>query len=226
MRFADFTLTIGERPAGGYAATALATGLGRVAAPLPPPPVALTAALTRAAGRQAARQTPSPRPARMLFDWAFPPPIRTQLRVAWDRAERAGDGCACGSASTHPSWPRGRGSCCTTPSADYTFATSASTPLVRFYDQTDRFGAVSRNRHGTPHRAAPGAAHRRRSGSRPREKQRGAGGRGDGRRAARASARGRGRPGPTWPTRCCWATIASCTLGATAASSTAGAIWA
>ena len=144
MRYADFTLTIGERHGGEYPEVALAAGLGRAHASLPPPSVALTAALHRATA-------PGPAPAtdvltqagRLLFEWAFPPSIRTQLRLAWDRAERAGEGLRMRLTIDPPelaAWPwellcdSDRG---------YTFATSATTPLLRLYDQSDRFGAVT-----------------------------------------------------------------------------------
>ncbi len=122
--------------------TALAAGLGRANALLPPPPVALTTALGRATGRQtdAAELTKA---GGLLFEWAFPSPIRTQLRVAWDRAERAGEGLRLRLSIDPPElavWPW---ELLHDTDRRYTFATSASTPLVRFYDQTDRFGAVT-----------------------------------------------------------------------------------
>ncbi len=142
MRFADFTLTV-ERLATGYRATALAAGLGRAHAALQPPPVHLTATLARASTPH-----PAPEPATLiqagslLFEWAFPGPIRAQLRLAWDRAERASARLRLLLSIDAPelaAWPwellhdTERG---------YTFASSANTPLLRFYDQNDRFGAA------------------------------------------------------------------------------------
>ncbi len=140
MRFADFTLTIGDRGAGGFTATALATGLGRASAALPPPPVGLTAALARAAGRKAAAEALTKAGA-LLFEWAFPPSIRTQLRLALDRTQQAGEGLRLRLAVEPPelaAWPW---ELLHDSEAGRTFATSAATPLVRCYDQTDRFGA-------------------------------------------------------------------------------------
>jgi hypothetical protein len=142
VRFADFTLAIRGREANGFGVTALGTGLGQVAGVLPPPPVALTAALNRAAGLAATPDVLAKAGA-LLFDWAFPAAIRTQLRVAWDQAQRAGEGLRLRLSVDAPelaAWPwellydTDRG---------YTFATSATTPLVRFYDRADRFGAVT-----------------------------------------------------------------------------------
>ena len=143
MRFADFTLAI-ESQAGGYRVAALAAGLGRVSASLPPPPVALTAALHRATGtRSAAPSDVLTKAGIHLFDWAFPPPIRTQLRLAWDRAERGGDGLRMRLSIDAPelaAWPW---ELLHDTERSYTFAASASTPLLRFYDQSDRFGAIA-----------------------------------------------------------------------------------
>lgn len=142
MHFADFTLAIGDRGAGGFSATGTAAGLGRASVTLPPPPVALTAALNRAVGAKAAPEHLKKAGA-LLFDWAFPPSIRSQLRLVADRSERAGEGVRLRLALDPPqvaAWPwellhdTERG---------ITFATSAATPVVRFYDQTDRFGAAA-----------------------------------------------------------------------------------
>ena len=142
VRFSDFTLTIGSRQVAGYSATVTGTGLGRTNAALPPPPVALTGALNRAASTSASPDD-LVKAGAQLFDWGFPVPLRTQLRVAWDRAERAGEGLRLRLAIDAPelaAWPW---ELLYDTERHYTFATSASTPLLRFYDQTDRFGAVT-----------------------------------------------------------------------------------
>ena len=142
MRFSDFTVTIGSRQATGYGVTALASGLGRVAAALPPPTVALTTALNRAAAHTAGSDD-LVKAGAQLFDWVFLPPIRTHLRVAWDRAERAGEGLRLRLTIDAPelaAWPW---ELLYDTDRHYTFASSASTPLIRFYDQTDRFGAIT-----------------------------------------------------------------------------------
>ena len=143
MRYEDFTLSIGERQPGGYALTALASGIGRTAAVLPPPPVALTGALARAVA-----PTPAPpefltKAGNLLFEWVFPAPVRAQLRVAWDRAERAAMGLRIRLTVDAPeiaAWPW---ELLHDPERNYTFSTSPSTPLVRYYDQADRFGSLA-----------------------------------------------------------------------------------
>lgn len=142
MRFADFTLAIGSREAHGYGVVAQATGLNRTAGTLPPPPVALTTALNRASGPAPAPDVLS-RAGASLFEWAFPLSIRGQLRAARDRAERAGEGLRLRLSVEAPelaAWPW---ELLHDTDRNYTFATSAVTPLVRFYDRTDRFGVVT-----------------------------------------------------------------------------------
>ena len=143
MRFADFTLTVGERQPNGYAVAAVASGLGRVAATLPPPPVALTSAINKTTGSAAPPAGALAKAGGILFDWAFPTAIRAHLRVAWDRAERAGDGLRLRLSIDAPelaAWPW---ELLRDTERDYVFATSVSTPLLRFHDQADRFGALS-----------------------------------------------------------------------------------
>jgi hypothetical protein len=143
VRFADFTLAISERQAQGYAATATASGLGRVVVTLPPPAVALTSALTRAAAPKAPSADALARAGGLLFDWAFVPALRSHLRVAWDRAERAGDGLRVRLSIDAPelaAWPW---ELLRDTERDLVFAASATTPVLRYYDQVDRFGALT-----------------------------------------------------------------------------------
>ena len=143
MRYEDFTLSIGERQPGGYALTAVAAGIGRISAVLPAPPVALTAALARAIAPAAAPPEILTKAGALLFEWVFPASIRTHLRVAWDRAERAAMGLRMRLTIDAPeiaSWPW---ELLHDPERNYTFATSPSTPLVRYFDQADRFGSLA-----------------------------------------------------------------------------------
>ena len=157
----------------------------------------------------------------MLFDWAFPAAIRAQLRVAWDRAAARGRWLRLRLSIDAPelaAWPW---ELLHDTERDYTFATSASTPLVRFYDQTDRFGALADAGTELPIELLLVLPTARGSRSRPRATQRRASGRGDRRRAARANARRRGdpvRPGRRAAAR---RTTSACTSAATAALSTA-----
>jgi hypothetical protein len=143
VRFADFTLSIGERQPNGYAVAAVAGALGRVSATLPPPPVALTSALNRVSAPKPAPPHALAQAGGLLFDWAFPSSIRAHLRVARDRAERAGEGLRLRLSIDAPelaAWPW---ELLRDTERDTVFATSVSTPILRFYDQTDRFGALA-----------------------------------------------------------------------------------
>ncbi len=143
MRFADFTLAIGERQPNGYAVSAVAAGVGRATATLPPPSVALTSALVRVVAPKPPSADALAQAGGLLFEWAFPASIRSHLRVAWDRAERAGGGLRLRLSIDAPelaAWPW---ELLRDIERDVVFATSASTPLLRYYDQTDRFGALA-----------------------------------------------------------------------------------
>jgi hypothetical protein len=143
VSFADFTLAISERQPQGYAASAVASGVGRVAATLPPPPVALTSGLSRAGALKPSPPDALAKAGSLLFDWAFPANIRAHFRVAWDRAERAGEGLRLRLSIDAPelaAWPW---ELLRDSDRDISFATSVSTPVLRYYDQTDRFGALS-----------------------------------------------------------------------------------
>lgn len=143
MRFADFTLSIGERQPQGYGISAAASGLGRVSATLPPPPVSLTTALNRASAAKAPPRAALAQAGGLLFDYAFPAAIRAHLRVAWDRAERGGEGLRLRLSIDAPelaAWPW---ELLRDTERDVVFAASVSTPLLRYYDQTDRFGALA-----------------------------------------------------------------------------------
>lgn len=143
MRYEDFTLSVGERQPGGYALAAVASGIGRATAVLPLPPVALTSALARTIAPTPAPPEVMRKAGTLLFDWAFPAPVRAHLRVAWDRAERAAMGLRIRLTIDAPeiaAWPW---ELLHDPERDYTFATSPSTPLVRYFDQADRFGSLA-----------------------------------------------------------------------------------
>ncbi len=87
MRSIDFALTIGEREAAGYRVSNLASGLDGASVLLPPPPVALTAMLRRVALENDPGPETLHKAGALLFDWAFPSPIRAQLRLAQERAD-------------------------------------------------------------------------------------------------------------------------------------------
>ena len=121
----------------------MAAGIGRASAVLPPPAVALTAALDACPGSRARPAENLAKTGSLLFEWAFPAAIRAHLRVAWDRAERAGMGLRIRLIIDAPeiaAWPW---ELLHDPERNYTFATSPSTPLVRYFDQADRFGSLA-----------------------------------------------------------------------------------
>jgi hypothetical protein len=143
VRFADFTLSIGERQPNGYSVSAVASALGRVSATLPPPSVALTTALARVTALKPPPPDEFAQAGRLLFDYALPATIRTHLRVAWDRAERAGEGLRLRLSIDAPelaAWPW---ELLRDAERDVVFAASASTPVLRYYDRADRFGALA-----------------------------------------------------------------------------------
>ncbi len=142
MQYADLNLIIGERQPKGYPLSAIGAGTGRASAVLPVPPVALTAALARATAPAASPESLT-KAGSLLFDWAFPAPIRTHLRLAWDRAQRDGAGLRLRLSIDAPEIASLPWEFLHDPERGHTFAASAATPLVRYFEQTDRFGGAS-----------------------------------------------------------------------------------
>lgn len=143
MRSVDFTLAIGEREAHGYHVTARTTGLSEGSAVLLPPPVALTSALRRItdAGRMPPASTLR-QAGSVLFEWAFPPPIRSHLYQAWERAEQSREWLRLLLRINAPelaAWPW---ELLHDPQRDHTFAASAATPLLRLYERGNQLPPV------------------------------------------------------------------------------------
>jgi len=145
MLYNDLTFTIAIRQESGYSVTAVAEHLGRVSETLPPADLRLqgllsaVAALAPADHDEALLRTAG----EALFAWLTPGALATHLRLAWDRAERQGRGlrlCLSIDAPEINAWPW---ELLHDPARDHSFGASASTPLVRYLDRTDQFGALA-----------------------------------------------------------------------------------
>jgi len=152
MQYQDFTITINELRGHGYAVSVLAKSLGRVATVLANPDDALMTklaaldnlapashgeAIVRAAGEA-------------LFHWLVVEPVKTHLRLAWDRAQRDEQGLRlrlCIDSAAIAAWPW---EALHDPERDHTFATAASTPLVRYFDQANHLGGLARQQAEVP----------------------------------------------------------------------------
>jgi hypothetical protein len=139
MRYQDFTLTINEFQGDGYPVAAVADGIGRVAAVLPPPGADLTARLAALADLPPSSEdeTVVRAAGEALFNWLFVEPVRTHLRLAWDRAQRDGEGLRFRlsiDAAEIAAWPW---EALHDPERDHTFATSSATTLVRYFDKAN-----------------------------------------------------------------------------------------
>ncbi len=144
MLYNDFTVTIAERTEAGYPVFAVAQGLGRVTAILPPPDSELKALLARVASSPPAGDDGAVlrEAGRALFRWLGQGPVEGHLRIAWDRAGQMGRGLRLRLSIDPPeisAWPW---ELLWDPQRDHWFATSTLTPLVRFLDQADRFGGL------------------------------------------------------------------------------------
>ncbi len=152
MPYNNFTLTVAPRQQTNYALSAEAEGLGRVTASLPllakgfwdtlgavpqPPDKATDLAPLRLAGAA-------------LFRWLFPDEVETHLRVAWDRAERLGRGLRVRLCLDAPEINALPWELLYDPRRDHFFATSISTPLVRYLDQVAQFGPLTEQKTDWP----------------------------------------------------------------------------
>ncbi len=141
----DFTITVGARQGSGYPVFAVASDLGRVAGILPPPDPEMEALFARLAGQ--APQSPAGSLLRTagtaLFRWLLVGPVETHFRLSWDRAVRARRGLRLRLTLDAPEIAALPWELLHDPVRDHTFAMSAATPLVRFYDQADSFGGAA-----------------------------------------------------------------------------------
>ena len=145
MRYQDFTVTINELQGDGYPVSALVEGIGRVAAVLPAPDNDLLAKLAALAdlAPTSGDETVVRAAGEALFNWLVVEPVRTHLRLAWDRAQRDGEGLRLRlsiDATEIAAWPW---ETLHDPERDHTFATSAATPLVRYYDQANHLRGLT-----------------------------------------------------------------------------------
>jgi len=152
MQYQDFTITINELRGDGYPVSALAKDIGRAAAMLTAPDAGLTRKLAALADLSPTGDgEASMRAAGVdLFNWLFVEPLKTHLRLAWDRAQRDGQGLRlrlCIDPAAISAWPW---EALHDPERDYTFATSAFTPLVRYFDQANRLGGLVRQQADLP----------------------------------------------------------------------------
>lgn len=144
MRYHDFTLTMTEHQGQGYDLTAISSETGRVSIVLPLPPPELreqfgrvSAVLHGGASAAVAQAT-----GEALFRWITTGPVESHLRVAWDRAQRSRAGLRIRLSIDPPeiaAWPW---ELLRDPARGHVFATSPSTLLVRYYDQTEHFGSL------------------------------------------------------------------------------------
>ena len=152
MQYRNFTITINEIQGDGYPVSALADSIGRVATVLTHPndefktklaaladlsPTADGETVVRAAGEA-------------LFNWLIIDPVKTHLRLAWDRAQQDGEGLRlrlCIDSAEISAWPW---EALYDPERGHTFAASAATPLVRFFDQANRLGSIVRQQADLP----------------------------------------------------------------------------
>lgn len=144
MLYNDYTITISAQQGMGYPASAFAEGLGRHSVVLPRPPAELVQAIAQVDALSAGRGDGDLLTATGsgLFRW-LAGPLETHLRIAWDRAELQGRGLRL-RLSIDPAeinaWPW---ELLHDPQRDRTFATSITTPLVRYLDRTDQFGSLT-----------------------------------------------------------------------------------
>ena len=145
MRYQNFTITINEFQGDGYPVSALNDGIGRVTTVLAPPGEDLTAKLAALAHPdQPADREGSVRAAgEGLFHWLVGEPIKTHLRLAWDRAHRDGEGLRlrlCIDSPEISAWPW---ETLYDSERDHSFAASTTTPLVRYFDQANHLNGLT-----------------------------------------------------------------------------------
>ncbi len=145
MLYNDFALTIADPQGAGYPVSAIAQTLGRVSSTLRPIDSSLAGCLAQIAtqaetggGANLATNAGS-----ALFRWLMAGPLETHLRLAWDRAAHAGHGLRLRLSIDPPEIAALPWELLNDPERDHCFATSASTLLVRFLDQTGFFGGLA-----------------------------------------------------------------------------------
>jgi hypothetical protein len=147
MQHIDFAITVGAGQAAGYPVAATAQGLGRVTGILPSADPGLSALLNRALscppGDPGAQDDATTAAGAALFSWLLAEPLETQLRLAWDRAERLGQGLRLRLSIDAPEIAALPWEMLYDPRRDHFFATEATTPLMRYLDQTGFFGALA-----------------------------------------------------------------------------------
>lgn len=152
MRYQNFTLTINELQGDSYPVTALGDGIGRVTTMLPSPDADLTAKLAALAdlAPTSEDETTVRTAGGALFQWLVVEPLKTHLRLAWDRAQRDGAGLRLRlsiDAAEISAWPW---EVLYDPERDHTFATAAATPLVRYYDLANYLGSLAQQQADLP----------------------------------------------------------------------------
>ena len=144
MRYNNLAITITDRQAGGYPVSAVDQEVGRVSYVVRPASPDLTASIDALVeGPRGQGGVPAAKSVGVgLFRWLTEGPLEAHLRLAWDRAQRAGRGLRLRLSIDPPdisSWPW---ELLHDPVRDHSFAASVGTPLVRYYDQTATFGAL------------------------------------------------------------------------------------
>ena len=144
MLYNNFTITVAQRQESGYPVSALADGIGRASNIAPLPTTEMEEQI-----RQITTLLPHPDvPAVLrsvgetLFHWLIRGSLEPHLRVAWDRASRAGRGLRLRLSIDAPeinAWPW---ELLYDPARDHAFASAISTPLVRYLDQAAPFGGL------------------------------------------------------------------------------------
>jgi len=142
MQYQDFTITINEFQGSGYPISAIADGIGRATTILPYPSDELRMRLDAVTDLPTATDSEAAmcQAGQALFRWLMTGPIESHLRVAWDRAQRVRQGLRLRLSIDPPvlsAWPW---ELLHDPARDHTFATSCSTPVVRYFDQANHLG--------------------------------------------------------------------------------------
>jgi len=142
--YTDYTITISTQQGAGYQVSALAEGMGRNSDVLAAPPAELLRLIEEVEGLPPGGGHGDVLTATgiALFRW-ITGRLETHLRVAWDRAEHYGRGLRLQLSIDPPeinAWPW---ELLHDPQRDRTFATSITTPLVRYLDRTDQFGGLT-----------------------------------------------------------------------------------
>jgi hypothetical protein len=143
MLYNNLTITIAQRQQAGYPVLMSADGLGRVSAMLSTPSADLRHLLAHAPISDEPRPDILLRTGQEIFRWLFAADLDTHLRIAWDRAERLGHGLRIRLSMDPPELAALPWELLYDPSRDHLFSTSISTLLVRYLDQSNRFGGLA-----------------------------------------------------------------------------------